>query len=72
MTYDADKSAKLLDAAGWKTGSDGIREKDGQKLTFSVTFSPVFSGNQAILELVQQQLKKVGVECCAAQPGLER
>ncbi|MDN5547124.1 MAG: ABC transporter substrate-binding protein, partial [Rhodococcus sp. (in: high G+C Gram-positive bacteria)] len=62
VTYDADKSAKLLDAAGWKTGSDGIREKDGQKLTFSVTFSPVFSGNQAILELVQQQLKKVGVD----------
>jgi peptide/nickel transport system substrate-binding protein len=62
VTYDADKSAKLLDAAGWKAGSDGIREKDGQKLTFSVTFSPVFSGNQAILELVQQQLKKVGVD----------
>ena len=62
VTYDADKSAKLLDAAGWKTGSDGIRGKDGQKLTFSVTFSPVFSGNQAILELVQQQLKKVGVD----------
>lgn len=62
VTYDADKAQKLLDAAGWKSGSDGIREKDGQKLTFSVTFSPVFSGNQAILELVQQQLKKVGVD----------
>ncbi|MFE4498704.1 ABC transporter substrate-binding protein [Rhodococcus sp. NPDC056743] len=62
VTYDADKAGKLLDAAGWKTGSDGIREKDGQKLTFAISFSPVFAGNQAILELVQQQLKKVGVD----------
>ncbi|MGC0365637.1 peptide/nickel transport system substrate-binding protein [Rhodococcus sp. 27YEA15] len=62
VTFDADKSAKLLDAAGWTRTGDGVREKDGQKLTFSVTFSPVFAGNQAILELVQQQLRKVGVD----------
>ncbi len=28
------KAADILDAAGWKVGSDGIRAKDGRKLTF--------------------------------------
>ena len=27
----------LLDEAGWTEGSDGIREKDGQKLSFTIT-----------------------------------
>ncbi|MBM7567513.1 ABC transporter substrate-binding protein [Paenibacillus sacheonensis] len=31
--YDAEKAKELLDQAGWKAGADGIREKDGQKLT---------------------------------------
>lgn len=31
--YDPDKANQLLDEAGWVKGADGIREKDGQKLT---------------------------------------
>ncbi|GJM73920.1 hypothetical protein HMSSN036_61360 [Paenibacillus macerans] len=31
--YDADKANKLLDEAGWTKGQDGIREKNGKKLT---------------------------------------
>src|SRR5690606_31600737 len=31
--YDPEKAKQLLEEAGWKVGSDGIREKDGQKLT---------------------------------------
>ncbi|MGN7456517.1 ABC transporter substrate-binding protein [Paenibacillus pasadenensis] len=30
--YDLEKAKALLDEAGWAEGSDGIREKDGQKL----------------------------------------
>jgi peptide/nickel transport system substrate-binding protein len=62
VTFDQDKARSILDAAGWVPGSDGIREKDGQKLSFTITYAPVFAGNQAILELVQQQLKAVGVD----------
>ena len=29
-----DKANALLDGAGWKRGADGIREKDGRKLSF--------------------------------------
>jgi peptide/nickel transport system substrate-binding protein len=30
--YDPEKAKQLLEEAGWKVGSDGIREKDGKKL----------------------------------------
>ncbi|KIQ19891.1 ABC transporter substrate-binding protein [Rhodococcus sp. MEB064] len=62
VTHDAAKAQSILDEAGWVPGADGIREKDGQKLSFSVMFSPVFAGNQAILELTQQQLRTVGID----------
>ncbi|MGU3437903.1 ABC transporter substrate-binding protein [Actinomycetes bacterium M1A6_2h] len=62
VTYEPDKAKSILDAAGWVPGADGIREKAGQKLSFKILFSAVFAGNQAILELLQQQLKDVGVD----------
>lgn len=62
VTYDPDAAARILDDAGWVPGEDGIRVKDGERLSFSVLFSSVFAGNQAILELVQQQLREVGVD----------
>lgn len=31
--YDVNKAKQLLDEAGWKPGGDGIREKDGKKLS---------------------------------------
>lgn len=31
--YNPDKANELLDKAGWTKGADGIREKDGKKLT---------------------------------------
>lgn len=62
VTFDQDKAKSILDGAGWVEGGDGIREKGGQKLSFTLSFSAVFAGNQAILELVQQQLKQVGVD----------
>lgn len=60
--FDPDAARARLDRAGWVPGADGIRVKDGQRLGFAVTFSQVFAGNQAILELIQQQLRSVGVD----------
>ncbi|HEY1295684.1 MAG TPA: ABC transporter substrate-binding protein, partial [Chloroflexota bacterium] len=34
--YSPDKAKQLLDDAGWKAGADGIRTKDGQKLSLVV------------------------------------
>ena len=59
---DADRAASLLDEAGWKLGSDGIRAKDGERLSFSVFESLPQPQSKQTLELVSQQWKKVGVE----------
>ncbi|WP_406449094.1 ABC transporter substrate-binding protein [Streptomyces sp. NBC_01622] len=61
LTTDATKAKSLLDAAGWKVGSDGIRTKDGKKLSLAVDWIPNSATNQPALELIQQQLKAVGV-----------
>jgi peptide/nickel transport system substrate-binding protein len=34
--YDPEMAAALLDEAGWTMGSDGVREKDGEKLAFEM------------------------------------
>lgn len=60
--FDLPAAQRVLDEAGWVPGGDGIRVKDGQRLSFGVLFSQVFAGNQAILELLQQQLRAAGVE----------
>ncbi|ATL70103.1 ABC transporter substrate-binding protein [Nocardia terpenica] len=62
LGYDPDAARRQLDRAGWVPGGDGIRVKDGARLSFGLTFNHAFAGNQAILELVQQQLRKVGVD----------
>ncbi|MFE4958219.1 ABC transporter substrate-binding protein [Streptomyces sp. NPDC056653] len=62
LRHDAAGAKKLLDEAGWKTGSDGIRTKNGKKLALKVIWASNFGPNQTALELIQQQLKKVGIQ----------
>ena len=52
---------QLLDEAGWKMGSDGIREKDGMKLAPKVYFTA--NANSArVAEAIQGYLRKIGVD----------
>ncbi|MEV7982922.1 ABC transporter substrate-binding protein [Streptomyces sp. NPDC086519] len=67
LTSAAAKAKSLLDAAGWKTGSDGIRAKDGKKLGLTIDWIPNAGTNQPALELIQQQLKAVGVQVTLKQ-----
>ncbi|MEV5646662.1 ABC transporter substrate-binding protein [Nocardia sp. NPDC052254] len=60
--YDPEQARHLLDNAGWAPGGDGIRVKDGRRLSFGVLFSTAFAANRATLELVQQQLRSIGVD----------
>jgi peptide/nickel transport system substrate-binding protein len=36
VEYNPEKAKQNLDEAGWKVGNDGIREKDGKKLSFTL------------------------------------
>lgn len=63
FTHDVDQANELLDGAGWsQRDSDGYRVKDGERLSlYFPTTGDVAQANQ-ILELVQDQLKDIGVE----------
>jgi peptide/nickel transport system substrate-binding protein len=62
LTTDAAGAKRTLDAAGWTPGGDGIRAKNGQRLSLTVIWFSNFGPNQTALELIQQQLKAVGIE----------
>ncbi|WP_405151176.1 ABC transporter substrate-binding protein [Sphaerisporangium sp. NBC_01403] len=62
LAADPGKAASLLDAAGWRPGADGIRTKDGVRLSLTVNWFANAATNRPTLELIQQQLKAVGVE----------
>lgn len=62
LKSDPDKAKALLDAAGWKPAADGIRTKDGERLSFNVHYSTAQPLNKEMLELVSQQLRGIGVE----------
>jgi len=62
LAFDPAGATALLDADGWAPGPDGIRVKDGRRLSASVIFSAVFNQNQSALELIQQQLRKIGFD----------
>jgi len=59
---DLEKANQLLDELGWKKGADGVREKDGKKLTLHyVDGTPNREKRNDIAVIVQQQLKQVGI-----------
>lgn len=59
LIHDPDEARRLLEASGWTVGADGIREKDGTRLTLVVTSFPT---SKTLLELVKDQAKEVGIE----------
>src|SRR2546425_4603986 len=60
---DTGKAKKILDDAGWKPAADGIREKGGRKLSLTlVNGFPSADAHKPLPELMQAQLKDVGIE----------
>ncbi|WP_218000664.1 ABC transporter substrate-binding protein [Nocardia higoensis] len=62
LTFDPDRATRLLDAAGWRPGADGVREKDGVKLSLQTVWFSNAATFRPALELIQQQLRDVGIE----------
>ncbi len=60
--FDPKKAAQLLDDAGWKTGSDGIRAKDGKRLSFSMWTNSGNKTRENYLLVLQDSWKNIGVE----------
>ncbi len=53
---------KLLDEAGWKTGPDGVRIKDGKKLSIQFMTTAGNKIRETVQTFLQSQWKAVGVE----------
>lgn len=70
LKYDLNKAKALLDEAGWKAGSDGVRQKDGKRLSFNLRVAPYYQVSQSVLEVVQSQWRKAGVEVNLTRPSL--
>ncbi|HFU7089865.1 TPA: ABC transporter substrate-binding protein [Bacillus cereus] len=60
--HDVEKAKKLLDEAGWKVGSDGVREKDGQKLKLTYYASNTGKTNDIFIPIAKESYKEIGVE----------
>jgi peptide/nickel transport system substrate-binding protein len=61
--YDPNKAKELLAQAGWKPGSDGILEKDGQKLELRFATGPSnMPNNRQVNEAIAQDLQAVGIK----------
>jgi len=60
--YDPKKAAQMLDDAGWKMGSDGIRAKGGQKFSFNMWTNSGNKTRENYLLVLQEGWKNIGVE----------
>lgn len=60
--HDAAKAGQLLDQSGWTPGADGIRTKNGQRLTFSLNAIDYGGGPLQDVVLIQGQLRQIGMD----------
>jgi peptide/nickel transport system substrate-binding protein len=60
--FDPDQSRQMLDSLGWTPRSDGIRQKDGIRLSFTGTTTAGNQQRENVQLLIQQYFKGVGVE----------
>lgn len=68
--HDPDRAAELLDEAGWLRGSDGVRLRDGQRLTLSLLLGRP-DEQAGIAEVLAGQLGAVGIALERLDPGPE-
>jgi len=59
--FNPDKAAQVLEAAGWRKGADGIREKGGKKL--KLVFQTSINGpRQKTQQIIKQAAQKAGID----------
>jgi peptide/nickel transport system substrate-binding protein len=59
--FNVDKANRLLEEAGWKRGSDGVRAKDGKKLKL-VFQTSINAPRQKTQAIVKQACQKAGID----------
>lgn len=62
IAYNQEKAQQLLDEAGWKLGSDGVREKDGQKCEITFSYNSKNAQEGTIATSIQADLAAIGIK----------
>jgi peptide/nickel transport system substrate-binding protein len=60
LEFNIEKANQILEAAGWKKGSDGVRAKDGKSLKF-VYQTSINAPRQKAQAIVKQACQKAGI-----------
>ncbi|WP_217995860.1 ABC transporter substrate-binding protein [Kribbia dieselivorans] len=60
--FDLPAAQRMLDDAGWKVGSDGIRAKGRDKASFTIAYRPTDSVRRDLATAFAGDMKRLGVE----------
>jgi len=60
--FDPARARALLDEAGWKIGPNGIRQREGRPLAFTLITQAGFAVRENIAQAIERQLRDVGVD----------
>lgn len=61
-SFDVEGAGKMLADLGWTAGSDGILQKDGQKLTITLSTNSEDSARIQTIEYIQNVMQQVGID----------
>lgn len=59
--YDPSRANALLDAAGWRPGPDGVRVRDGRRLTLQLAGTTDVTAWNQVAAIVQDALRRIGI-----------
>jgi|HubBroStandDraft_4_1064222.scaffolds.fasta_scaffold00022_18 peptide/nickel transport system substrate-binding protein len=60
--YDPGRAKALLDSAGWRPGADGVRVRNGKRLSLLLVYGLGSQTVHAITAQVQQMYRELGIE----------
>lgn len=62
IPYELERAKVMLDTDGWKAGTDGIRQKNGKRLSLQLAYPLGSASIAAITAQVQQMLRAAGID----------
>lgn len=60
--YDPERAASILDEAGWRLGSGGVRERNGQKLKLEILNIAGQTDRRQVVEIAQDLWRRAGFD----------
>lgn len=60
--YDPDQANQMLDDAGWTLNDDGVREKDGETLSFDLAVRSESPDTVQMAKLIAEMTQEIGVQ----------